>query len=104
MVAPAFTPMSVAKPWMLDEPAPSTSHSAGSVPGFVFSHGMGLTLANEHGSVVARTLPETTPPPARAPSAATRNAAKTLRPEGSATDRCLTNITSHCLDRPRRSE
>src|SRR5687768_10227028 len=49
---PAFTLMSVAKPWMSSSPAPLMSHTLGSVPVLLFSHAITLTGA-EHGSAAS---------------------------------------------------
>src|SRR4029453_18253268 len=42
--SPLLKLMSVAKPWMLEFPAPLTSHSLAGLPGFEFSQAIGLTI------------------------------------------------------------
>jgi len=42
MLCPRLTLMSVANPWMLGSPAPSTSHSLAGLPGRQFSATTGL--------------------------------------------------------------
>src|SRR5262245_66543564 len=41
--------MSVPKPWMVSDPAPSMSHSLGGLPALEFSHRMGLAIGASHG-------------------------------------------------------
>ena len=45
--------MSVAKPWMLAEPAPLTSHSLGGLPGFEFSQTIGFAIGGSQGAACA---------------------------------------------------
>ena len=49
--------MSVAKPWMLESPAPLMSHSDAGLPGFVFSHATGLVIGASHGAAAAGDAP-----------------------------------------------
>src|ERR1700752_1557183 len=64
-VWPWSTLMSVAKPWMLADPAPVMPHSLSGLPGRVFSHATGLTIGTSHGAATAGALVVTTPSPAR---------------------------------------
>ena len=49
---PTLTLMSVAKPWIVSSPAPSTSHSDAGEPALLFSHEMALP-PTPHGSAKA---------------------------------------------------
>src|SRR4051794_34490561 len=53
IVCPAFTLMSVPKPWIEGSPSPSMSHSDGGLPGLLFSQAITWTGA-AHGSLAAR--------------------------------------------------
>ena len=52
-VWPWSTLMSVAKPWMLESPAPLTSHSLGGLPGLEFSQTIGLRTGGSQGAAEA---------------------------------------------------
>src|SRR5215467_629397 len=57
-VWPAFTLIDVAKPWIVESPAPLTCQSLGGSPGNVFSHAITLVTGGPHGPAAAagRTL------------------------------------------------
>src|SRR5215467_8256965 len=48
-VWPAFTLIDVAKPWIVESPAPLTCQSLGGSPGNVFSHAITLVTGGPHG-------------------------------------------------------
>ena len=52
-VCPWSTLMSVAKPWIVEDPAPVMPHSLSGLPGRVFSHAIGLVTGASHGAAVA---------------------------------------------------
>src|SRR5215813_13940615 len=49
MACPAFTLIDVAKPWIVESPAPLTCQSLGGSPGNVFSHAITLVTGGPHG-------------------------------------------------------
>ena len=53
IVSPVLTLICVAKPWIVESPAPATSQSDVGVPGLVFSHATGLVTGVAQGSVAA---------------------------------------------------
>ena len=57
-VCPTFTLIDVAKPWIVESPAPLTCQSLGGSPGKVFSQAITLTTGGPHGPAAAagRTL------------------------------------------------
>src|SRR5262252_6374992 len=57
-VCPAFTLIDVAKPWIVESPAPLTCQSLGGSPGCVFSQAITLVTGGPHGPAAAagRTL------------------------------------------------
>ena len=52
-VSPAFTLIDVAKPWMVEFPAPLTCQSLGGSPGKVFSQAITLVTGGPHGLAAA---------------------------------------------------
>ncbi len=56
MVCPGFTLMAVAKPWMVESPAPLTCQSLAGSPGCVFSQAITLTTGGPHGPAAAAGL------------------------------------------------
>ena len=52
-VSPTFTLIDVAKPWIVESPAPLTCQSLGGSPGKVFSQAITLTTGGPHGSAAA---------------------------------------------------
>src|SRR3954451_1486375 len=56
---PRFTLMSVAKPWMVELPAPEMSQVLCGVPGLEFSHAIGFTIGVQ-GSAAPAAGPTTT--------------------------------------------
>ena len=48
-VSPALTLIEVAKPWIVESPAPLTCQSLGAVPGRVFSQAITLVTGGPHG-------------------------------------------------------
>src|SRR5215469_17017730 len=64
-VCPTFTLIDVAKPWIVESPAPLTCQSLGGSPGSVFSHAMTLTTGGPHGPAAAAERAPTRPSDAR---------------------------------------
>src|SRR6266516_6006255 len=52
-VCPTFTLIDVAKPWIVESPAPLTCQSLGGSPAKVFSQAITLTTGGPHGSAAA---------------------------------------------------
>ena len=52
-VSPTFTLIDVAKPWIVESPAPLTCQSLGGSPGNVFSQAITLVTGGPHGSAAA---------------------------------------------------
>ena len=52
-VCPAFTLIDVAKPWIVESPAPLTCQSLGGSPGSVFSHAITLVTGGPQGPAAA---------------------------------------------------
>ena len=52
-VSPAFTLIDVAKPWIVESPAPLTCQSLGGSPGSVFSQAITLVTGGPHGPAAA---------------------------------------------------
>ena len=53
IVPPWSTLMSVAKPWIVELPAPVIPHSDSGLPGLEFSHTTALTIGTSHGAASA---------------------------------------------------
>src|SRR5215475_7219116 len=60
-VCPAFTLIDVAKPWIVESPAPLTCQSLGGSPGCVFSQAITLTTGGPHGPAAAADCAPTRP-------------------------------------------
>src|SRR5687768_14372316 len=71
---PWSTLMSVAKPWIEDDPAPAIPHSLSGLPGRVFSHATGLVTGGSHGAAAAGVAAVTMASPADARTSVTSRA------------------------------
>ena len=103
-VSPTLTLIDVAKPWIVESPAPFTCQLLGAVPGWVFSQAMTFTTGGPHGPAASAGTAAT--PVVNAARAATRAVAATAavrRRRGRASSPICAAHRSR-RDRPMRAE